>query len=101
MANPFDGEKFGSELSRLVREFVDREIAKLRADIDLRLQTIENAGATAYQGTYDPDRQYSKGQFVTHNGSLWHANELTRARPGDGPDWTLAVKRGRDSRDTR
>ncbi|KQW37092.1 carbohydrate-binding family V/XII protein [Rhizobacter sp. Root404] len=52
----------------------------------------------AYDGPHEVGKTYAKGNFVTHDGSLWHCNYKTASRPGDGPAWTLAVKRGRDAR---
>jgi|SRR5215831_8251778 len=50
-----------------------------------------------YRGPWDPARRYAKGDVVTIDGSMWHANTDTERRPGDGSgEWTLAVKRGRD-----
>jgi hypothetical protein len=34
----FDGEKFGTELSQMICEFVAKEIGKLRADLELRFK---------------------------------------------------------------
>lgn len=43
---------------------------------------------------------YAQGDTVTYSGSMWHCNqEGTRETPGDGKDWTLATKRGRDGKD--
>lgn len=43
--------------------------------------------------------EFNRGSLVTHGGGLWIAKELTEQKPGDGDDWRLAVKRGRDGRD--
>jgi integrin beta 3 len=51
-----------------------------------------------YRGVFKEGKTYEPGDMVTHGGSLWHANEETTAKPGDGP-FTLCVKRGRDGRD--
>jgi hypothetical protein len=51
-----------------------------------------------YAGVFKEGTTYQPGDMVTHGGSLWHANEETAAKPGDGP-YTLCVKRGRDGRD--
>jgi len=48
-----------------------------------------------YLGVWREGSIYNKGSFVTHQGSLWHANEADMARPGGDSAWTLAVKRGR------
>jgi hypothetical protein len=55
----------------------------------------------AYDGPHASGKTYHKGTFVTHAGGLWHANYTTASKPGDGPAWTLAVKRGQDGKDTR
>jgi hypothetical protein len=54
-----------------------------------------------YRGVFEPGRSYARGDTVTLNGSLYHCNTPTEARPGDGADWTLAVKHGRDGRPGR
>jgi len=39
---------------------------------------------------------------VTWAGAVWHCNEPTTDRPGNGsPAWRLAVKAGRDGKDGR
>jgi hypothetical protein len=59
--------------------------------------------AAAYRGVWQEADAYTMGDFVTLGGSLWHCNvaedKLTKAKPGTGEDWTLAVKRGRDGKD--
>jgi hypothetical protein len=59
--------------------------------------------AAAYRGVWNEAEAYTMGDFVTLGGSLWHCNvpedKLTKAKPGTGEDWTLAVKRGRDGKD--
>lgn len=58
--------------------------------------------ALTYRGVFQMGETYSAGSFVTHDGSVWHANESTTARPGGGEAaWTLAVKRGANGRDVR
>jgi hypothetical protein len=53
-----------------------------------------------YRGVFKEGTAYDAGDMVTHGGSLWHANETTKAKPGEGP-YTLCAKRGRDGRDAR
>jgi hypothetical protein len=37
--------------------------------------------------------------MVTQAGSLWHSKvHENQAKPGESPNWTLAVKRGRNAR---
>ena len=46
--------------------------------------------------------KYHPGNFVTHDGSLWHCNQDTERQPGkDGQAWTLCCKRGKDGKDVR
>jgi integrin beta 3 len=52
----------------------------------------------AYVGVFKEGTTYRPGDMVTHGGSLWHCNDETTMKPGDGP-YTLCVKRGRDGRD--
>jgi hypothetical protein len=47
-----------------------------------------------YCGIWEEDREYLRGGFVTTNGSLWHAEQPTRSRPGTDSTWRLAVKKG-------
>jgi len=44
---------------------------------------------------------YEKGDTVTWAGSLWHCDEPTDLKPGEGKGWTLATKRGRDGKDAK
>ena len=54
------------------------------------------------RGVYVDGKEYEKGDVVTRDGSQWHANETTSAKPGENQKaWTLIVKRGRDGRDGR
>lgn len=54
----------------------------------------------SYAGVYQDGKAYEPGECATWAGSLWHCNEATRTRPGDGAAaWTLVVKRGRDGKD--
>ena len=51
-----------------------------------------------------PGHEYTRGDAVTWNGSVWHCQSPTRTRPEtvDGaPFWKLIVKRGEKGRDAR
>jgi hypothetical protein len=57
------------------------------------------AGLT-YLGVYQDGKSYDVGELVTWGGSMWHCNEPTETKPGEGSKaWTLSVKRGRDGKD--
>lgn len=54
------------------------------------------------QGVYIEGKSYMPGDLATWGGSMWHCNEETSTKPGDGSKaWTLVVKRGRDGKDGR
>lgn len=56
---------------------------------------IRECGPPRYVGVHAVGREYSKGELVTHSGSLWHCNRTTLDHPGGGSEaWTLAVKSG-------
>lgn len=53
------------------------------------------------RGPYKPSDEYRKGDAVSYGGSLWVAQkDAPEGKPGDGSDFRLAVKKGRDGRDT-
>lgn len=64
-----------------------------------RIEALEARPSTKYCGTWNDHTLYEAGNFVTHQGSVFHAKTSTRLRPGEGADWQLAVKRGRDGKD--
>lgn len=56
-----------------------------------RVKGIQTKGVE-YRGVFQSAQEYGRGDLVTFAGSMWHANCATRTKPGDGRDWTLAVK---------
>ncbi len=53
-----------------------------------------------YRGVFSEGEAYQNGDMVTWAGSLWHCNDATSDKPGEGAKaWTLAAKRGRDGKD--
>ena len=67
--------------------------------MEARVAAIEERGVT-YKGVWQPSQQYGRGDLVTFDGSIFHANDVTRQRPnGAASGWTLAVKRGADGKD--
>lgn len=56
-----------------------------------------------YRGVWSSLENYSKGAFVSHGGSMWHAEiDSVGVRPDESESascWRLAVKRGRDGKD--
>ncbi|WP_343347643.1 hypothetical protein WJT74_05140 [Sphingomicrobium sp. XHP0239] len=52
------------------------------------------------RGVFSEGKEYARGDAVTWAGSLWIAQKDTSEKPGgDGDDWRLAVKKGRDGKD--
>ena len=67
-----------------------------------RIESLEQQrSAMKYLGVWSEHQQYVPGNFCTDKGSVWHCNQMTRERPGDGQSWTLAVKKGQDGKDGR
>jgi len=79
-------------LGSLVHMLSD-EIVRLKGEVSKQKAVI-------YRGVHTPGEVYDTGDMVTCGGSLWHCNEITEEKPGEGSSaWTLAVKRGRDGKD--
>lgn len=51
------------------------------------------------RGVWKAETEYARGDVVTWGGSLWIAQEPTKAKPDSGEGWRLSVKRGRDGKD--
>lgn len=77
---------------------VAKEIKALRQRVAV-LETREKA--MRYRGVFQPAEDYEKGNFVTHDGSLWAAIADNPGKPGSGGGWQLCAKRGADGRDAR
>lgn len=54
-----------------------------------------------YRGVFKDGQPYERGDTVTWGGSLWHCDAVKSSsnKPGDGADWTLCAKKGRDGKD--
>ena len=102
-------DRLADEIFSSVKQFVSDSVRHADADLnayanelhmkfEARLKAVEEA-PFEYVGAFATTKVYRKGQFATYGGSLWHCNvAATSQKPGDGPDWTLAVKAGRDAR---
>ena len=67
------------------------------ARMEARVAAIEASGVK-YRGVWQAAEEYRRGDMVTHDGSVFHCNDATRAKPGNGSTcWSLAVKHGRDA----
>lgn len=54
-----------------------------------------------FAGVWRQGTGYPKGAVVVCKGDEWTAKADTYARPGEGGDWQLSVRRGRDGKDYR
>src|SRR5262245_47171241 len=88
-------EGIAQALGLTAAEFESR-CAALESRLNLLEARTENF---EYVGIFQDDREYLVGNFCTSKGAIWRCNRNTRQRPGDGNDWTLACKAGRDGRD--
>jgi hypothetical protein len=82
--------RFGRELAIEVKE----AIADAVRPLERRIAELEARGEMKYCGIWEEGREYLRGNFVTTNGSLWHAEQPTRRRPGTDSTYRLAVKKG-------
>ena len=69
------------------------QLRRLEGEIE-KLKT-KSAGLR-YKGVFSRGEIYRADDAVTFNGSMWIALRETMSGP-PGPDWQLAVKRGRDA----
>lgn len=68
-----------------------RMVAEFLVTFEKRMKGVR------WKGVWQPGTQALAGEFWTEGGSVWHCNEATTDRPGNGSNaWTLSVKRGRD-----
>jgi hypothetical protein len=68
-------------------------------DIRRRIEDLEGRPFVFDAGIWVDGLDYQKGAGVSYRGSYWIAQQDTTQKPGDGPDWRLAVKRGRNGKD--
>lgn len=91
-------EQLMKDIAEVTKEYVAHELASR----DSRIKALEERPqALSYQGVWTEGKMYPRGTFVTRAGSIFHANCVTGAKPGESSDWTLAVKRGADGKDAR
>lgn len=79
----------GRTLAITLRGAGGREISK-----EIKLASVLD------RGSHKVGRTYEKGDGVTYGGSFWISQRDTDQTPANGPDWRLAVRRGRDAGST-
>jgi hypothetical protein len=100
-------EELGRELGIAVKQFIEKQITPLRAEIvaikaanaELRgqVKNLQQSGLH-YKGVYEDGQAYEIGDACTSGGSVWRANEPTKSKPGSDLAWKLVCKKGRDAR---
>jgi hypothetical protein len=80
---------------------IDEAIARYVEPLEARIKELEARPTMKYMGVWEQGHQYNPGEFVTDQGSVWHCNFQTGSRPGSGPQWILAVKKGSDGREAQ
>jgi hypothetical protein len=70
------------------------------APLQKRIEELENS-PFKFIGAWSEGMEVVAGNFVSYGGSMWHCNEATKAKPGTGPEFTLAVKRGAEGRSAK
>jgi hypothetical protein len=73
------------------------QIDKLQHKVD----ELQQRPAVTDKGVWTHGRIYAPGDGVTKDGSFWICQRQTDTCPGNGADWRIAVKRGRDSRSVK
>jgi hypothetical protein len=92
---PNPAVRFDANMVREIGFRIAMEVKPLKERIAQLEKKIEQR---KYVGVWAVGK-YHEGNLVTHDGSMWHCNEEPEERPGSGPSWTLAIKRGRDGKD--
>lgn len=93
---------------KMTPDFVANCIKDAVAPLHARIETLETGferrfaemvARQKYCGAHERGRQYRRANSVTAGGNLWIALCDTVQAPGDGPDWQMAVRKGRDGKD--
>jgi hypothetical protein len=107
-----DLAQFTRDLAADTREFVQKKFTGASEPLNARLDALERRVAELeahpkgmeYQGTWSDGEVYQKNDCVTRQGAMWvcRVNDC-QSIPGadEGIGWTMAVKRGRDGKNTR
>ena len=90
-----NGEELGERTAKIVREFVERQLAPLRD----RIATLEARGAEtmAFRGSFQAAQRYQRGDFVIADGAFFYAlraHDAGEPKPGDAGStgWTMIGK---------
>jgi hypothetical protein len=79
----------------ILADHVDTKISQRLEPLERELVELRARSAFQYRGVWKSDDMYAAGDFVTYQGGIWHCSaDSTKAKPGGGLPWTLAVKSG-------
>jgi hypothetical protein len=103
-----DPEAMADAFVNAVRHALKHALPPLNKKIqalEARVAELEARPELRYLGIHEEGKEYRAGSAVTLGGSVWIAEQRTRATPGDPAPasraWRLAVQRGRPGRDAR
>ncbi len=97
-------ESLMKALAPVIRQYVSDTVAPLLkriGELEQRVSEAETRGLE-FCGVYQRAAAYKRGAAVTAAGSLWIAIRDVEPghEPGESRRWVLAVKRGRDGKDS-
>jgi hypothetical protein len=92
-----------------IKAYVHDGLRATSAPLEARLAALEarviaaekQATQMCYTGVWKPGREYQRGNFSTHDGSIFYCWRDTRDEPSKSDAWQLAVKHGRPGKDAR
>src|SRR5262245_1466685 len=95
MASDTVSELMGHVIATLQRE-TDEKIKRVQDEANAKIAALEaKMPSIEYREVWRAGQDYRRGNFVTHNGAMWHCNvDHTQSRPGTDKGWKLAVKNG-------
>lgn len=77
------------------------ELAERLERLEANLQEVSDDGFR-YRGYWRDGSTAKRGDAFTHDGSVWWAARNTKDKPcNESADWHVAVRKGRDGRDSR
>lgn len=98
-----DGEPGKDGADGITPTFIDAEFKgrTLRLTFDGDRVCEFQMATPEYVGPFKAGGEYEPGDMASWAGSVWHCDEWRGLKPGE-PDsgWTLAVKKGRDGKDS-
>lgn len=102
-----DGETVETKGWQVVLNGIAEQLVEQIDERTFAVKSVSTSGAVVekkiampvmiYRGIWR-EAEYQRGDTTTWAGSLWHCEKPTKEKPGTGPDWRLAAKRGADGK---